>query len=303
MKLYPDLAEAFVAESGRARTKSSVATFKQIARQCQRYAGPDVELTDFTTELLTGFCLHAERVTPAKSTVNARRSLLTVMFKWATWKGYVDHNPALDLEWTVNPGHGTAKVGRWLSDREISRVVDSCDRATLVGRRNRILLLTGFFTGLRCMELASLEVSSVADDLSSISFLGKGRKWAEQPVPEQLAEELEPWLEEIEGPALLPRLRCVWADNPGRKMNVEWDAKLNTDGIAEVCRTMSKRSGIRFSPHDMRRSYAGWLDDQGLDILTIQELMRHSSVEMTQRYLSRNPNRKKRALAGLKRAV
>ena len=45
------------------------------------------------------------------------------------------------------------------------------------------------------------------------------------------------------------------------------------------------------APHDMRRTFAGLLEDSGMDIMDIQKVMRHSSVATTERYLQDNPSK------------
>jgi integrase len=52
--------------------------------------------------------------------------------------------------------------------------------------------------------------------------------------------------------------------------------------------------------HDLRRSFAGFLDERGVDLGGIQAALRHSSPDTTQRaYLERSPRRALRAVADL----
>jgi len=53
---------------------------------------------------------------------------------------------------------------------------------------------------------------------------------------------------------------------------------------------------IDFHFHDLRHTFASQLVMAGVDIKTVQELMRHKSIEMTMRYAHLSPDHKKKAV-------
>ncbi len=60
-----------------------------------------------------------------------------------------------------------------------------------------------------------------------------------------------------------------------------------------ACRR-AKIEGLRF--HDLRHTFASRLIELGADIVTVQNLLGHSTVTTTQRYTHANDDRKKRAV-------
>jgi len=60
--------------------------------------------------------------------------------------------------------------------------------------------------------------------------------------------------------------------------------RLEGNAIRMVCRRLSEATGINFQPHALRRSFATLSLKSGMDVITLQRLMGHSSVEMTAHY-------------------
>ncbi len=61
-----------------------------------------------------------------------------------------------------------------------------------------------------------------------------------------------------------------------------------------------RRSGVeKFRFHDLRHTFASNLVMKGFDIVTVQELMGHKSINMTKRYSHPTPEHKKQAVERL----
>jgi integrase len=62
----------------------------------------------------------------------------------------------------------------------------------------------------------------------------------------------------------------------------------------EKAREKASLTDLRF--HDMRHTFAARLVERGVDIITVQELLGHHSVVVTQRYTHSNAEQKRRAV-------
>ena len=75
--------------------------------------------------------------------------------------------------------------------------------------------------------------------------------------------------------------------------------RLSDQSMYQICKKLCARAGIpRFSPHDLRRTFAGDMLDAGADVALVQQLMGHASVATTVGY-DRRPEAAKRRAAGL----
>ena len=85
----------------------------------------------------------------------------------------------------------------------------------------------------------------------------------------------------------------VEAENPqtylfnGKPHNTEIeDTSFSQKGVQWIVKTMAKKAGIKdVNVHTLRHSYATHLLEDGLDIVSIKELLGHSHIETTMIYL------------------
>lgn len=151
---------------------------------------------------------------------------------------------------------------RWLTADEVRRLL-----AVLPPHR-QAWVVVAVFTGARDSEVDGLDWLDV--DLGRGTVLVRGTKTekAERvlPLPATLRELL--WREK------------AWRDKAGKTGGPvvgEW-RNVRRD-LAAAC----KRAGIsRCSPNDLRRTYASWLKQAGIDSFTVATLLGHSSSRMVE---------------------
>ena len=77
-----------------------------------------------------------------------------------------------------------------------------------------------------------------------------------------------------------------------------------SDTFERVVDSLGLNKGItdrrqRVTFYTLRHTFASWLALEGVTILTIQKLMRHSNIQMTMRYAHLSPSHEKSELAKL----
>jgi integrase/recombinase XerD len=303
MKLYPDAAHLYVNESGSITTPASAKTYLNEMRHLQ-HAYPGRDVNQFSTIDLATYCLAkgAQPTGAAPKTVSKRIGHLRASFRWWRWRGLVAADPAADLPYVVKPGKGGVRHHTWLTSDQVGLLLASYDAADIMQRRDRLVLMLGLGTGLRLDALGSLRWDQFDDGYSTLRVIVKGNKPLELPVLEELQEELSEWRRHAEGPAVIPSSREQLDPHAGgRRRVLDWQRPLGPAGIYDVVKRAGERIGVKLAPHDMRRSYAGWLEEMGLDLRDIQGLLGHENIATTAGYLEKNPARLRRAVTGLRR--
>lgn len=279
MRIYPEAVNLYM-DSGICRTVSSRNSYRWTLRALQDMF-PQLELAEFGPGHLAEYCRSND---PAPNTMRRRRTQLMGFFDWATWKGLVPHSPASGLKYEVRITGGGVTAHNWLTEDEVAAVLRACP-ATLAGRRDRVLLMFGFFMGLRVGDLIGLRWDQFSNDMSKVTFFGKGGKLAQLGLPPQLRTEMQAWRREapLGAKVALPHLS---ADR------VDWGQGLKMARLNVLVKAAGNRAGIEnLCPHDLRRTFAGLCEAMGMPISDISRLLRHSNIGTTSRYLENNPHR------------
>ena len=182
------------------------------------------------------------------------------------------------------------KLPARLDEGEMTRVLETPDCTTRLGRRDRAILELFYASGLRLGELVGLGLEDV--DLSSrlVRVLGKGGKERIVPFNRATAEALRACLADREalvrggGGLPPPRARGRAGAEP---LFVNYrGGRLSARSVDRLVRRYAAVAGARLgiSPHALRHSFATHLLERGADLRAIQEMLGHARISTTQRY-------------------
>jgi len=141
--------------------------------------------------------------------------------------------------------------------------------------KHRVLLTLIYSAGLRSSELIHLKISDIDFERRSIHIRrSKYNKDRVIPLSQYMATGLQKYIS-LERPH-------VWLFN-GKTLGTPYSAK----GISWVMRDAVKKAGIAkdVTVHTLRHSYATHLIEDGLNIVTVKDLLGHSKIETTMVYL------------------
>lgn len=162
-----------------------------------------------------------------------------------------------------------------LSQSDMLRILeDAKQKLAEKGNASAYVMFTLLYgLGLRVSELVSLNYTDVSKQ--SLTILGKGNKERVIPLPDFVREAFK-------------TLPSGSGDEPlftNRK-----GERIATGSVRHMVQEMRIKLGLpsHCTPHAFRHSFATHLLESGVDIRMVQELLGHSSLSTTQRYLAVN---------------
>lgn len=223
------------------------------------------------------------------TTANRMLSALRGVLK-AAWKlGMMtadEYHTAASVERVIGE---TVPAGRSVPSGELAALLNTC-RQDAAGIRDAAVIAMLYACGLRRAELVNLDLVHYEHTEGGGRLLvhGKRNKQRYVPIVDGAARALADWLA-VRGDAAGPLFHVVGNRNRGGRMT--------TQAIYAMLKARATAAGIAtLSPHDLRRTFVGDLLDAGADIVTVQKLAGHSSVETTARYDRRDEKAKAAAV-------
>jgi site-specific recombinase XerD len=168
------------------------------------------------------------------------------------------------------------KLPTVLSKQEVWQMLNA---ATLLKHKMLIGLLYG--CGLRCMEVRNIRLADMDFERKLLHIRqSKGRKDRMVPLSEHLIRGLKKYIA-AERPV-------VWLfTGSGNPQGQGFDGRYSQRGVQWAVKRIAKDGGIvkEVCVHTLRHTYACHLLEDGMNIVTLKELMGHANIETTMEYL------------------
>jgi integrase/recombinase XerC len=271
---------------------------------------PDLEPADITRPAIRAFLAELFRLGESRASAARKLAAIRTFLRYLRREGFIDSDPGL----LVATPKREQKIPRHLEIDEMTKLLETPDSSTPLGRRDRAILELLYASGLRLSELVGLDLEDVNLGSRMVRVLGKGRKERIVPFNRTAADAVRAWLPDREtlagqaaATAAPTRGAAVVPASPGRgrgraaaprriappRHPVAEPLFLNYRGtrlsarhvhrlVRHYVASCSTRFGI--SPHAIRHSFATHLLQAGADLRAIQELLGHVRLSTTQRY-------------------
>jgi len=270
--ILPDQVQAFLQDVEQTKSSGTAKTYKRcmvwFLDWWQHNVGEAFDVAAITSVDLKEYQRYLESKGLKPATVNLRMRAIASFLQWASATNLIEHLPHLPkaVSEQKRPPQALerAEVNRLL--RELEKEGKPRDTAFV-----RLLLSCG----LRISEAVSLRVEDIqmSERKGTVTVrYGKGNKWRVVPIPAQTREAVKQWLSVKPGsPWLFPSQK-----NSLKPID-------QTQGW-RIVKKYAQRAGLTFHPHTLRHTFAYTLLRSGADLVSVAELLGHSSLETTKIY-------------------
>jgi integrase/recombinase XerD len=158
-----------------------------------------------------------------------------------------------------------------MSASEIKALIDGMKNV-----KHRTIIMMLYSTGMRLSEIASLKITDIDSKQMRIKVVqGKGAKDRYTILSEQVLLELRAYYL-----IYRPKEYLFNGYRPGKPMSMRNIQHLVQKGVIQI-----GLDSKNYTVHTIRHSFATHLVDSGTDLHTVKELLGHSSLQTTMRYM------------------
>lgn len=216
----------------------------------------------------------------ATATVNTYLSALKGVAKEAWMLRLMDVESFQHIRAVRNLRGSRLPRGRALSPEEIRALFGACEAdGSSIGVRDAAMLAVILGCGLRRSEAVGLDLSDIITTERALRVLGKGNKERLAYMPAGTWQRLRMWIDDVRGEKDGPLFTRI------RRFDTLTNDRLTDQAVYHVLQVRQRQAGIgKCAPHDLRRTFATAMLDNGEDLITVKDAMGHASVTTTQQY-------------------
>jgi site-specific recombinase XerD len=245
----------------------------------QKRCGVLPALDEITREMIIQFGVSLKGAAPL--TVRRKYACLSSFFGFLQDMGHAKHNPARRLPLPKV----SETVPIFLSPEQVQRLIEAANKPW--SKAMVVLLLS---TGIRRSEAVGITLDDLDLENRQLLINGKGSKQRVVPLNDSAIEAVRQYLPHRPE----TRSRHLFVSHEGKPLACRAVNRM-------VARAIRKAGleGHGITPHKLRHTFATHLIRNGVDVRTVQELLGHSDLETTAKYLHSDTRTKQAAVAGL----
>lgn len=250
-------------------------------------------LTTVSTSDVRGFLAHLKRERNYQPQgIVRKQATLRSFYKFLRREKKVEENPLEFIEAPKLPERQPV----YLTEEERRSIFEKVRGLTYTfrGKRDYAIICLLYYAGMRVSELIGLNAGDVSRDGEKVSLkiIGKGNKERKVPLRIEAQEALNVWLQ---------NRPSTEENNSAIFINTKTKKRLTVRTVQFLVKGLTIKAGVnkRITPHKFRHTFGTRLLQQGANLVDIQTLLGHASLNTTRIYTHTNPAKLEEAVSKL----
>ncbi|MBN1540887.1 tyrosine-type recombinase/integrase, partial [candidate division KSB1 bacterium] len=231
---------------------------------------------DLTRQNIRAFLAQLVRKGYHNTSIARSLSCLRVFAKFLVREEALDVNPTIGI---ASP-RLEKRLPHFITQSEMETILSLPDESSLTGCRDRAVLELFYSTGVRISELVQLKKNHIDWKQDTIRVKGKRNKTRILPLGEVVKADLLVYLKmrasDLSG--VESEQDPLFVDDAGRPFARQKLARIVRSYLLRGTRSENAH------PHALRHTFATHLLDEGADLMSVKEMLGHSSLSTTQIY-------------------
>ena len=207
----------------------------------------------------------------SRNSISRKLSSIRSFYHYLEVEGKIKQNYFKEIK---NPKR---KLGlpKYAKNNDLEKMFQVYDKETALGQRNALILEMLYATGIRVGELVSIKIDDIDFYNHSIKILGKGRKERIVFYGSYCEDVLDLYLSDGYQKLNTKNTNYLFLNKNGDEISSRYIGIIIENAVRKC------QLDYHISPHTLRHTFATDLLNAGADLMTVKELLGHSSINTT----------------------
>lgn len=251
---------------------------KETNNTISSYRNDLMELYDFNNNLLninekdvSNYLEYLYNRGLARNSIARKISAIRGFYQYLQGEGILRNNYFRE----VSSPKKKESLPKYVRTSDIEKMFLCFDKKTSLGQRNALILEMLYATGVRIGELVNIKINDINRYDRTIKILGKGRKERIVVYGSYCEEALDLYLSDGRTELNKNGSDYLFLNKNGGRLSDRYIRKIIDDVVVKC------EIDYQISPHTLRHTFATDMLNNGADLMTVKELLGHSSINTT----------------------
>ncbi len=167
---------------------------------------------------------------------------------------------------------------KFLKDEELDKIFSVCNFNNPTEERDTLIIELLYATGVRVSELVNIKIKDINREEKLIKVLGKGNKERIVIYNNHTKKALDTYLKDGYNYFNKKSSEYLILNKNGNKLSERYIREIINKKVSQAS------LDIKISPHTLRHTFATDILENGMDLMTVKELLGHESLNTTSIY-------------------